>query len=300
MQQVLTPGMLCKKQGNINMSEEIKPAVQGTVHTNGFDIYYEYYGSKDRPVMVIFNGVAMEAASWHKLVPVAFPKMDVLLWDYRGQGRSTSDDVPYCVEELADGLIAIFDTLALDSKNINLVGVSTGSIVVAETLRRFQSRVNRAVMSGVLLEKAMTFKLDSEFGINMLREKRVDLWAQALYTKIFSDGALLKVEQSVPAMRDALIDRYRDRPHALARIIEAQSNYLWDVEQHYPAFKKVETPILILAGAEDKLVPPFNQKRVSGFFPNASYKEYPDCAHIPFIENFAQAFGDSISFFIDQ
>jgi 3-oxoadipate enol-lactonase len=292
--------MPSKKQGDINMSEEIKPAVQASVNTNGFDIYYEYYGSKDRPVMVIFNGVAMEAASWHKLLPVVLPKMDVLLWDYRGQGQSTSDDVPYSVEELADSLIAIFDTLALESRHINLVGVSTGSIVVAETLRRFQERVNRAVMSGVLLEKAMTFKLDSEFGINMLREKRIDFWAQALYTKIFSDSALLKVEQAVPAMRSALVDRYQNRPHALARIIEAQSNYLWNIEQHYPEFMKVETPILILAGAEDKLVPTFNQKRVGGFFPNTRYEEYAGCAHIPFIENFAQAFGDSINFFTDQ
>jgi pimeloyl-ACP methyl ester carboxylesterase len=282
------------------MPDDIQPALQGAVHANGIDIHYEYFGSKDRPVMVIFNGVAMEAASWHKLVPVVLPKMDVLLWDYRGQGKSTSDDAPYSVEELADFLVAIFDTLALARENINLVGVSTGSIVVAETLRRFHDRVNRAVMSGALLEKAMTFKLDSEFGINMLRENRVDFWAQALYTKIFSDASLLKFEQAIPAMRDALIERYQGRPHALARIIEAQSNYLWSIEQHYPAFGKVETPILVLAGAEDKLIPPFNQKRVGNFFPNTRYEEYPGCAHIPFIENFAQAFGDSIKFFLGE
>lgn len=282
------------------MSEEIKPAANGYVHTNGLDIYYEYFGEKNRPVMVIFNGVAMEAASWHKLLPIVFPKMDVLLWDYRGQGRSTSDDVPYSVEELADCLVAIFDTLALVPKNINLLGVSTGSIVVAETLRRFEGRVNRAVMSGVLLEKAMTFKLDSEFGIHMLRENRIDLWAEALYTKILSDGFLLKYEQAIPAMRGALIERYKDRPHALARIIEAQSNYLWSIEQHYPDLRKIETPILILAGTEDKLVSPFYQKRVHELFANADYKEYGDCAHIPFIENAVAAFGDSIDFFLGK
>jgi 3-oxoadipate enol-lactonase len=279
------------------MEDEIKPDTQGIVHANGIDIYYEYFGEKNRPVMVIFNGVAMGASSWHKLLPIVLPKMDVLLWDYRGQGRSTSDDAIYSVEELADCLIAIFDVLALEPRNINLLGVSTGSIVVAETLRRFQDRVNRAVMSGVLLEKAMTFKLDSEFGINMLRENRIDFWAQALYTKIFSDGFLLKYEQAIPAMRGALIERYQDKQHALARIIEAQSNYLWSIEQYYPDFRNVETPILILAGTEDKLIPPFYQKRVGEIFANAGYKEYGDCAHIPFIENAIEAFRDSIRFF---
>jgi 3-oxoadipate enol-lactonase len=282
------------------MTEELKPAVQGTVHTNGIDIYYEYYGKKDRPVMVIFNGVAMETKSWHKLIPVVLPKMDVILWDYRGQGQSTSDDVPYHVEELADCLIAIFDTLALEPKNINLLGVSTGSIVVAETLRRFKNRVNRAVMSGVLLEKAMTFKLDSDFGIHLLRDGRVDLWSEALYTKILSDGFMLKAEQAIPAMRSALFERYKNRPHALARIIEAQSNYLWSVEQYYPDFRKVDTPIIILGGSEDKLAPAFYQKRVAQIFPNAQYKEYGNCAHIPFIENTVQAFGESIDFLLGR
>lgn len=282
------------------MTEELKPATQGKVTTNGIDIYYEYFGKKDRPVMVIFNGVAMETKSWHKLIPVVLPKMDVLLWDYRGQGQSTSDDAPYSVEELADCLIAIFDTLQLEAKDINLLGVSTGSIVVAETLRRFEKRVSRAVLSGIMLEKAMTFKLDSEFGIRMLRENQVDLWATALYTKILSDGFLMKIEQAIPAMRNALFDRYKERPHALARIIEAQSNYLWNVEKYYSDFEKIQTSILLVAGTEDKLTPLFYQKRALQHFKNSRFKQYPDCAHIPFIENTAKAFGDCIRFFLKK
>lgn len=242
----------------------------------------------------------MEASSWHNLIQVILPEMDVLLWDYRGQGKSTSDDVPYCVEELPDCLMAIIDELKLENKNVNLLGVSTGSIVVAETLRRYGDRINRAVMSGVLLEKAMAFKYDSDFGIRLLREDHVDLWADALYTKIMSDGFLLQIEQSIPAMKEALYNRYKSRPYALARILEAQSNYLWGVEKYYPGYKNVKTPIMVFAGAEDRITPPFYQKRISGFFPNVIYKEYDSCAHIPFIEKTAEAFGDAVAFFLGK
>jgi pimeloyl-ACP methyl ester carboxylesterase len=282
------------------MLEETKPSISGTLNAKGLDIYYEYFGERGRPAAVIFNGVAMDTKSWHRLLPHILPKMDALLWDYRGQGQSTSDDAPYSVAEMADCLMQIVDRLELAPQHVNLLGASTGSIVVAETLRRYRGRVNRAVLSGILLEQAMSFKLDSDFGIHLLRENRVDLWAEGLYTKILSDAYLQRFAGAVPAMQAQLIARYKSRPYALARIIEAQSNYLWEIEQFRSDFEEVETPVLVLAGGEDKLVPPFYQKRVCAMLPNARYKQYDDCAHIPFFEMTERAFGDCVKFFLEK
>lgn len=280
------------------MPEEITPSVAGAVHVRGVDIHYEYFGKRGRPVMVILNGVAMDAVSWYRRLPNVLPLMDVLLWDFRGQGQSTSDDAPYSVEETADHLVAILDALDLAPRHVNLLGVSTGSIVVAETLRRYGHRVHRAVLSGVLLERAVTFKLESEFGIRLLREGRTDLWTESLYTKILSDRYLAEFAPAIPAMQSALILRYQNRAPALARIIEAQSNYLWDIHRYRTQLEETETPILVLAGMEDKLVPPFYQERVAAMFLRASCKRYSRCAHIPFIEMPTRAFGDSMRFFL--
>ena len=280
------------------MLDEIVPSMEGAIHVQGLEIHYEYFGQRDRPVMVILNGVAMETLSWYRLLPNVLPIMDVLLWDYRGQGQSTADDAPYSVEEAADHLVAILDALQLEKHHVNLLGVSTGSIVVAETLRRYQDRINRAVMSGVLLQKALSFKLDSEFGIRMLRENRTDMWADSLYTKIFSDRFLTEFADAIPAMQNMLVMRYKNKEHALARIIEAQSHYLWEIEQYRSQFEELTTPILVLAGAEDKLVPPFYQKRVAAMFPRADLKQYSDCAHIPFFEQPTRAFADSMRFLL--
>lgn len=280
------------------MLDQIKPVVAGALRVQDADIHYEYFGKRERPVMVILNGVAMETYSWYRLLSHVLPIMDVLLWDYRGQGQSTADDAPYSVEESADHLVAILDALELGALPVNLLGVSTGSIVVAEVLRRHQGRINRAVMSGVLLQQALSFRLDSEFGVRMLREQRTDMWADSLYTKIFSDRFLTEFASAIPAMQSMLVARYKDREYALARIIEAQSAYLWEIERYRPQFEEVTTPILVLAGAEDKLVPPFYQKRVSAMFPRADLRQYAECGHIPFFEQPARAFGDSMRFML--
>ncbi|MBS0308298.1 MAG: alpha/beta hydrolase [Proteobacteria bacterium] len=282
------------------MLEEIKPSAQGAVQVGGLDIHYEYFGQRERPVMVIQNGVAMDTHSWYWLLPNVLPIMDVVLWDFRGQGQSTSDDALYSVEEAADHLLAILDKLELAPERTHLLGVSTGSIVVAEFLRRYRQRVGKAVMSGVLLERAMTFKLDSDFGIRLLRENRADLWAESLYTKILSDRYMTEFASAIPMMQVALVNRYKDRRHALARIIESQSNYLWDIGQYQAELEEIDTPILILAGTEDKLIPTFYQKRISTMFLRADFKQYAQCAHIPFFEMPAKAFGDSMRFFLGK
>jgi 3-oxoadipate enol-lactonase len=282
------------------VQEEIKPSAQGAVQVNGLDIHYEYFGQRGRPVMVILNGVAMDTFSWYWLLSNVLPIMDVLLWDFRGQGQSTSDDASYSVEETADHLLAILDKLELDPQQVHLLGVSTGSIVVAEFLRRYRQRVSRAVMSGVLLERAMTFKLDSDFGMRLLRENRADLWAESLYTKILSDRYLTEYASAIPMMQSALVNRYKDRRHALARIIEAQSNYLWNIAQYRSQLEEIDTRILVLAGVEDKVIPPFYQKRVSAMFLQADFKQYSHCAHIPFFEIPARAFGDAMRFFLGK
>lgn len=276
------------------------PDIDETIQVNDLDIHYEYFGDRSRQTMVIFNGVAMQTKSWYKLLPVALPQVDVLLWDFRGQGKSTSDDSPYRIEDLSDCIMAIIDKLRLEAEQVNFVGVSTGGVVAAETLRKYHERVNCAVFSGVIFERAMSFNFDSEYGVRLLREGRMDLWADAFCAKILSDKFLTRNSKMVPEMRAALFDHYQDRPYALARIIEAQATYLWDIEKYYEDFKKVETPLLILAGAEDRITPPSYQKRILDIFPDVEYEEYADCGHIPYIEKPARAFADTISFFTEE
>jgi pimeloyl-ACP methyl ester carboxylesterase len=35
-----------------------------TIHTNGITVYYEWHGPADAPVLVLNNGLLMNAATW--------------------------------------------------------------------------------------------------------------------------------------------------------------------------------------------------------------------------------------------
>lgn len=272
----------------------------GDVDINGIKIHYEYFGKKDRPCMVLFNGVAMETKSWYQYLSHILPKIDLLLWDYRGQGGSTSDDNPYHVEEFADYLNEILDVLQLKPAWVNLAGFSTGTLIEAEFLRKYSHRVNKAFMSGVVLTPEKNMEYQSQLGMELLRRNMIDLWIDSLYASLFSDQVLVKIEPFIPAMKKSLYERYKDRTPALVRILEAQNIYLKEIQKYFSEYKTIQNQIMIIAGEEDRLSPVYYQKKLMDIFPHIDYRQYPGCGHLIFAEKPADLFEEVIHFLLQK
>jgi pimeloyl-ACP methyl ester carboxylesterase len=72
----------------MNESKKLAPNKTGYVNVeNGTRrIYWEYFGSGEREVVVFLNGLAMLTKSWYRTLPFLHPEYDILLYDYFGQG----------------------------------------------------------------------------------------------------------------------------------------------------------------------------------------------------------------------
>lgn len=273
------------------------PDISGNVNIDGISIHYDYFGDKSKPVVIVFNGVSMETRSWFQFLPFFGDKVDKLFWDFRGQGQSTSDDETYDVCAHAGYLKKIIETLGLKPEMTNLIGISSGSIMEAEFLRQHSNLVNKAVLSGVLLTPEKTFIYGSDMGIRLLREDMLEIWIESLYGSLFSSAYLETIEPFIPKMKTALNERYKNRTLSLARIIEAQRNYVVSVKERCDDFKKINIPMLLIAGEEDVLTPPFVQKKVLGLFASPPrYLEYPGCGHMIAMERSKDFFGDAVNF----
>ena len=57
-----------------------------TIQVNGVNLYYELHGPDDAPVLVLNNGIIMNAAtSWVYQTKTLSQKYRLLQYDYRGQ-----------------------------------------------------------------------------------------------------------------------------------------------------------------------------------------------------------------------
>ncbi len=121
---------------------DFTPTHAGHLAADGLQIYWEYFGEGRRPPVCLLNGLAMHTKAWYPFLDRLIPGHDVLLFDYPGQGESTSVDAPVTLPQIAALLRRIADHLSRPA--LHAVGVSYGGFVALEFARLHQDRLAHA------------------------------------------------------------------------------------------------------------------------------------------------------------
>ncbi len=99
-----------------------------TIQVNGMNLYYELHGAETAPMLVLNNGIIMNAAtSWVYQTKALSKHLRLLQYDCRGQGQSDHPESPYSMEQHADDLSALLDALGIEKAHI--AGISYGGEV---------------------------------------------------------------------------------------------------------------------------------------------------------------------------
>lgn len=274
----------------------VVPDRTGCVDLDGKRIYYERFGTGARETICLLNGLAMSTRSWHAFLPLIGNAFDVLLWDYLGQVGSSCDDVPYEIPRLCDALAAILDELGIG--RVHLAGISYGGFVGLDFARRYQHRLHTLTVSGILLTHEELFEMYEDISLRFYRggAEIFELYTHYMYEKIFGESFVAKLKDTLPAMRQTFFDRYKDQRHCLVRLTEAQDRLFAALDERMPEYRAIRTPTLIMAGAEDRAIPPQVQRKLCGILPNHRFELIADSGHCVYIEQSAVFFGNLVRF----
>jgi 3-oxoadipate enol-lactonase len=233
----------------------------------------------------------MHTGAWHGSLPLLRPAYDVLLFDYPVQGRSTAGAAPLRIDRLAAGLIPIADTLGID--RLHLVGTSYGGFVALDFARQFQARLHTLAISGILLSHEALFSLYQELSLRFYRggPQAFELYTHYLYEKIFGERFVRAVGDKLERMRQGFQERWQNRVEGLVRLTLAQNPFFAELDANLEGYRAIQTPTLILAGAEDRTIPPWVQRKIVDVLPHCRYEEVPDCGHVVYVEQPARFFG---------
>jgi pimeloyl-ACP methyl ester carboxylesterase len=98
--------------------------VVANLHRAGARLWYASYG--DGPAVILLHGGLGNAGNWgHQIQPLRDAGYRVVVIDTRGHGRSTRDDQPFTYHLLADDVLAVMDSLSIQTAH--LVGWSDGA-----------------------------------------------------------------------------------------------------------------------------------------------------------------------------
>jgi 3-oxoadipate enol-lactonase len=121
------------------------------IQANGVELYYELHGPEAAPLLVLNNGILMNAAgSWVFQTQTLAKHYHVLQYDCRGQGQSDHPDEAYTMELHADDLAALLTELGYEGAHI--AGISYGGEVAQAFALKYPKRCLSLILADTVSE----------------------------------------------------------------------------------------------------------------------------------------------------
>jgi len=260
-----------------------------TTDAPGFRMYYEVLG--DGFPLLLINGLGSDHREWLSQLPEFAPRFRVVVFDNRGAGDSGVPPGPYSTAGMADDAAALLAALRLDRAHV--LGVSLGGMIAQELALRHPARVERLVLACASPGGEAAVRPSREALSAFVRspegspEEELRRMIPFLYTERFA--------REHPEEIEAFIARRLLHPTSP----EGHAAQLAAAIGHAPAdgLSAIRARTLVIAGTEDRLLPPENSKRIAQRIPGAKLVLLPGAPHRLFAEN-ADAFNREVLAFL--
>jgi len=224
------------------------PAASGFVDVNGAKIYYAVHG-KGPPVILLHGGLGNSDHFAFQL-PALVDKLQVIVVDSRGQGRSTLSKAKLSYHAMAEDVLSVMDTLGVP--HAHLAGWSDGGAIALDLAINHPDRVDRVFVIGTNYDATG----------NRPRTKTAPTFARYA-AKCRKDHARLSGK---PKTFDA----------AIAALLPIwRSPVIFTKAQ----LRSIKAPTLVSLGAHDEIIELAQVKEMATLIPNASFRLFEDTSH---------------------
>lgn len=232
------------------------------------DLYYENVGT-GIPVVLI-HGFPLNHQIWEPVLPILSEKVNVILPDLRGHGRSPATDGIYPMRLMAEDIARLLDKLEIE-KAI-LVGHSMGGYVALAFAHAYPNRLSGL---GLIASQAAD---DSP-------EKRQDRYKSASYVKRYGLKRILsEMPQKLtsnPGFYEKLTEIIKSTPTsgvigALMGMAERENATEW--------LPKILCPTVVVHGKKDSIVPEWRGKTMVQLLNRGWLVEIEEAGHLPMME----------------
>lgn len=220
-------------------------------------LHHTLTGPPDAPVLVLGNSLGTTTALWDAQLPALVRHHRVLRYDHRGHGGTPAAPGPYRLDDLADDVLELLDTLGL--ARVSYAGVSLGAMVGMWLAGHAPERIDRLVLCCTTAAFASAQPWHDRAaavragGTAAIAQQAVSRW----FTPDFAAGnpdAVRAFEAMVSTVDD---EGYASCCDALAAL---------DLRSVLPA---IEAPTAVIAGKHDIATPPEHQRLIAEAVPGA-------------------------------
>jgi 3-oxoadipate enol-lactonase len=247
-----------------------------TVRAGDINLYYESHGGGEPLLMIM--GLGGSALAWDPaLVADLARSFRTIVFDNRGTGRSAQPDEEYSIDGMAADAAALLDALGIHRAHI--FGVSMGGMIAQEFALHYPARVQTLTLGCTTAGGKNAVPAPPE-AMAILMAPRNGLSDADLIRRAWPINYTAAYLQSHRAELEAGITRVLAHPTpAFAYKRQLASTFKFNTYDRLP---EIAAPTLVIAGADDALLPARNSEIIAGRIPGAQLKLIPNASHIFF------------------
>ncbi len=231
------------------------------------------------PVVVLLHGFPLDRSMWAHQRSSVGALYRVISPDLRGHGESAAPDGIYPVDAMADDVIETLDALQLDGPLV-VGGLSMGGYVALSIALRHPDRV-RALMLMNTRSAA-----DSPEAARAREEQAGQVEAsgdvEPVVARMLPD---LFARSTFEAHPELVARVHHQMARTPARAVAGTLRGLAIRPDRTVDLPRIAVPTLVIAGAEDRLIPVEESERLARGIPKARLVTIPDAGHLAPLEN---------------
>ncbi len=239
------------------------------------DLLYDAGGlpGANAPV-VLLHGFPLSRALWTPTLTALASERRVIAPDLRGHGASPAPDVKTTMDDHARDVLRLAD--AVGARRVHLVAHSMGGYVAFSISRQAPERIaSLALVATRATPDSPEAKAGRRKQADMVQMDGVRALADLLVPKLVAPRASSLVREEARRMIEGT------PVTGIVRNLEAMA----ERPDSTPILREIKTPTLVVAGADDTVMPPQETDRLAREIPHARKEAIPGTGHLPMMED---------------
>jgi pimeloyl-ACP methyl ester carboxylesterase len=231
------------------------------------------------PVVVLLHGFTLDHSMWDAQRETVGSTYRVIAPDLRGHGQSAAPDGIYPIDDMADDVVELLDALKI-REPVVLGGLSMGGYVALSLAVRYPKRLRGLMLlnTRAAADTPETAQIREELARQIDATGDVSPVVATMLPRLFGRTTMERRGDIVAMTEDVM----RRSP---ARGVAGSLRGMAIRPDRTTDLGRITLPTLIVAGAEDALIPIEESRLMASALPNVELVLIPDAGHLAPLEN---------------
>lgn len=235
-------------------------------------LHYETFGPADAEPLILSPGLGGSGGYWAPNIPALAARYRVITYDHRGTGRSErASPPPADVEDMANDMVMLMDGLGFDRAHI--VGHAAGGIMGLSLALRAPERLNTLIVINGWSALDAHFARCFETRLALLRDSGAEAYVRAQPIFLYPAGWASAHSARLDAEAVGQLAHFPAPEMVEARIAALRA---FDIDGR---LGEIPVSVLVIAAADDMLVPAPCSHRLAAGIPGATLASMPWGGH---------------------